>query len=96
MPAMWLEVDGQRVGVVENFVIDEPPKKEHWGPTFVHHRVKAPDTCTFTIQGVPPRDGMWINLVDQAGTPLHEIQLLHIDTKMGLGSASSTVKAKLL
>jgi|JI10StandDraft_1071094.scaffolds.fasta_scaffold636010_2 hypothetical protein len=94
--AMYLEVDGQRVGEVEGFKLDEPPRIQHWGPVWPHLRVPPPNTCSFTIKGVPPQQGMWINVVDDDGTPIHELQLLHIDTRMGLGSSTSTVKAKIL
>lgn len=93
---MWLEIDGERFGEIDNFKMDEPPKVVHWGPIFVHQRQPPPDTCSFTISGPPPRQGGWVNLVGEDGIPIHEIAMLSIDTRMGLGSATSTVKAKIL
>lgn len=93
---LFLEVDGQRLGEACDFAMDEPPKSNHWGPVFVHHRVKAPDTASFILRGVPPQGGAWIQLVDEDGTPVHEVQIVRMDTKMALGGAATTVKVQIL
>jgi hypothetical protein len=95
--AMWLVIDGTRVGEVHGFRVDEPPRQTTWGPIFVHMRTPPMDTCTFEIKGAPPsQQGIWVMIVDDDGAPLHEITILTVDTRMGLGSATSTVKARLL
>lgn len=94
--ALFLEVDGQVVGEVRDFKMDDPPRTNHWGPIFVHQRTRPPDTCVFTMPVIPPMMGSWVKIVEDDGTTVHEIKLLHLDTKMGLGSSTTTVKAKVL
>mgnify|MGYP001005795768 CR=1 FL=1 len=97
MAERWfLEVDGLRVGEVEDFRMDEPPKVQVWGPVWPHLRQKAPDTCSFVVRGIPPQQGAWNVIVDEEGLPVHEIRFVHIDTRMALGGATNHVKAQVL
>lgn len=92
--ALFLEVDGQQVCEVENFKIHKPESGGGWGSRYGPPKAKS-NLCSFTMKSVPPQGG-WINLVDEEGTPVHEIEMKKVDTQLALGGAVVTVTAELV
>ena len=91
---LFLQIDGQTVGAISDFVMDKPAHEGVWGPVYVHQR--RPPTCQFSVAGMPDPGG-WATIVDGVGMGVHDVKLLSMKSSIVMGKGAVTaVKAQII